>query len=95
MKKNHQKLNKKEPLKKPTKYDLKEFKEWINREETGINSELFQKHFNFQRPSDMLKAVYTTNYKSKNNNLVELIKSGLSDLKAEIKNRNEEENQIG
>ena len=43
----------------------------------------------------MLKAVYTTNYKSKNNNLVELIKSGLSDLKAEIKNRNEEENQIG
>ena len=74
---------------------MKEFKEWINREETGINSELFQKHFNFQRPSDMLKAVYTTNYKSKNNNLVELIKSGLSDLKAEIKNRNEEENQIG
>ena len=37
------------------------FNEWVNRKETGINSEIFPKHFSFQRPSDMLKAVYTTN----------------------------------
>ena len=59
------KLDKKEPLRKPTKDDLKEFNEWIKREETGINHKLFQKNVNFQRSSDMLKAVYSTNKKKK------------------------------
>ena len=53
----------------------------INKKETDINSELFWKYFNFQRPSEMLKAVYTTNDKKKKNDLTNLIKSGLSDLK--------------
>ena len=66
------------------KDDLKEFNEWIKREETGINRELFQKRFSFQRPSDMLKVLYTANDKSKNNKLVSMIKSGLDDLKSEI-----------
>ena len=30
-----------------------------------MNCELFQKHFKFQRPSDMLKSVYKTNDKKK------------------------------
>ena len=51
----------------------------INKKETDINSELFWKYFNFQRPSEMLKAVYTTNDKKKKNDLTNLIKSGLSD----------------
>ena len=85
------KLDKKEPAKKPTKYDLKESNEWVNREETGVNRELFQKYFKFQRLSDMLKAAYTTNDKNKNNKLVELIKSGLSDLKNKIENMSKEE----
>ena len=51
----------------------------------SINRELFQRYFNFQRPSDMLKAVYITNVKKKNNDLTNLIKSGLIDLKNEIK----------
>ena len=51
----------------------------INKKETDINSELFWKYFNFQRPSKMLKAVYTTNDKKKKNDLTNLIKSGLSD----------------
>ena len=51
----------------------------------SINRELFQRYFNFQRPSDMLKAVYITNVKKKNNDLINLIKSGLIDLKNEIK----------
>ena len=33
----------------------------------------------------MLKAVYNTNSKKKNNDLINAIKSGLSDLKDEIK----------
>ena len=51
----------------------------INKTETYINSELFWKYFNFQRPSEMLKAVYTTNDKKEKNDLTNLIKSGLSD----------------
>ena len=56
-------LNKKELPKKPKKGDLSDFNESVNKNETGINRELFQKHFSFQRPSDMLKAVYTANNK--------------------------------
>ena len=85
------KLDKKEPAKKPTKDDLKESNEWVNREETGVNHELFQKYFKFQRLSDMLKAAYTTNDKNKNKKLVQLIKSGLSDLKNKIENMSKEE----
>ena len=64
------KPDKKQPLKKPTKIDAKEFNELINKEETDINSELFRKHFNFQRPSEVLNAVFTTNNRFKNEKLV-------------------------
>ena len=50
-------LDKKESPKKPTQDDLHEFNEWVNKKETRINSEIFQKYFSFQRFSDMLKAV--------------------------------------
>ena len=73
---------------------MSEFNKWVNREETDINFEVFKKRFNFQRPSDMLKAVYTTNDKNKNSNLVNVIKSGLSYLKNEIEDMGEEEKQI-
>ena len=56
----------------------------INKEETDINSGLFQKHFRFQRPTEMLKAVYTTNNRMKNEKWVNVIKAGLNDLKNEI-----------
>ena len=39
----------------------------------------------------MLKAVYTTNDKKQNSQLVNIIKSGLSDLKNEIENMSDEE----
>ena len=42
----------------------------------------------------MLKSVYITNDRKKNNNLVAMIKSGLSDLKKEIENMSEEEKEI-
>ena len=47
----------------------------------------------FQRPSDMLKSVYKTNDKKKNNDLVNVIKTGLNDLKKEIENMGEEEKE--
>ena len=42
----------------------------------------------------MLKVVYTTNNRRKNEKLVTVIKSGLSDLKNEIKEMNEDEIEI-
>ena len=64
------------------------------KKETGIDNAIFQNHFNFQRPSDMLKVVYTTNDKKKNNRLVNVIKSGLSDLKNGIEDMGEKEKEI-
>ena len=58
----HKKPDKKEP-KKPSKVDLRKSNEWINKTETGINNELFQKYFKLQRPSNTLKVLYTTNDK--------------------------------
>ena len=76
--------DKNELPKKSTKDDLHKINEWVIREETDINFELFKKHFGFQKPSDVLNAVYTTNDKNKNNSLVNVIKSRLGDLKNEI-----------
>ena len=87
-------LIKKEPPKKPTKNDVQHFNKLINKEEMGINRELFQRFFNFQMPSDLLKAVYITNDKKKNRDLVNVIISGLSDLKDEIEKMSEDEIKI-
>ena len=70
------------------------FNEWINKEETDINRELFKKHFNFQRLSSMLKDLYQINDSEKNNKLVSVINSGLKDLKKEIKEMSEDEIKI-
>ena len=51
-----------------TKTDANEFNEWIIKKEADINSELFMKHFNFQRPSDMLKNLYQIMIKRKKMN---------------------------
>ena len=74
--------------------DANAFNEWIIKKQADINSELFMKHFNFQRPSDMLKNLYQINDKEKKNKLVNVINSGLKDLKEEIKEMSEEERKI-
>ena len=84
-KQSDKKPDKKQPPKKSSKIDANEFNELINKEETDINSELFKKHFSFQRPSEILKALYTTKTRRTNEKLVNGIKAGLSDLKNEIK----------
>ena len=81
-------------LKKTTKIDAKEVNELINKEKTDINSESFKKKFSFQRPSEMLKAVYVTNNRRKNEKLVNVIKSGLSVVKNEIRGMSDDEIEI-
>ena len=71
-----------------------ELNELITKEETGMNRELFKRYFNFQMPTAMLKAVYTINDRKKNNELVSMIKSGLSHLKNEIERMSEDEIKI-
>ena len=71
-----------------------EFKGLISREETGKNSELFRNHFNFQRPSEILKVVCNTNDKKKNSNLMNKIKRRLSDLEKEIKEMGDDEKRV-
>ena len=88
------KPDKKEPLKKLTKEDWIKFNEWVNEKERDINSEIFQRYFNYQRPRDMLKDLYKINDKYNNNGLANLIKIELSDLKQKIKNINEVEKEI-
>ena len=73
---------------------MNEFNKYIAEEETEINNDLFTKHFNYQRPSDMLNHLYKTNDINNNNNLVNVINSGLKDLKEEIKKTPEEEIKI-
>ena len=86
------KLDKKEPPKKLTKDVASNFIEWVNEKEADINSGIFQRYFKFQRPSDMLKSVYKIN--DKKNDLVNVIRRGLNDLKREIENMGEEEKKF-
>ena len=84
----------KEPPKKPTKHNWVKFNEWVNKKETGINSEIFQRYFKYQSRSDMLKNLYRINDKYKSNDSVNVIKSGLSQLKNEIIYISKEEKEI-
>ena len=63
-------------------------------EEIDLNEELFNKYFKIQRPSDMLKYLNKTNDKEKNNELVNVINSGLEDLKEETEKMSKEEKEI-
>ena len=56
--------------------------------------ELFQKHFKIGMPSLMLRHLYSINDKKKNNELVYMIKSGLSDLKDQIEKMSENKKRI-
>ena len=81
----------KEKIQEETITDANAFNEWIIKKEADINSELFIEHFNFQNPSDVLKNLYQINDKEKKNKLVNVINSGLKDLKEEIKKMSEKE----
>ena len=91
--------SKKEPPEKPTKTDINslvisKFSKLIAEEEKEINIELFKNYFDFQMPTVMLKTLYILDDRKKNNQLVDRIKSRLSDLKNEIEDMSEEEKEI-
>ena len=68
--------------------------ELVTKKETDMNRESFKRYSNFQMLTAMLKAVYTINDRKKNNELVRMIKSRLSDLKNEIERMSEDEIKI-
>ena len=55
------------------------FNEWLSKEETDINSELFKTHFKFQSPRSTAKELYKINDKEKNRLLVSVANSGIKD----------------
>ena len=59
-----------------------------------MNKELFQKRFNFGKPSVMLRELFRTNNKRENKELGGLIKSGLRHLKEDIDQMSENEIEI-
>ena len=73
---------------------MRAFNEQIHKEETDINKELFIKHFNYQKPSDMLKNLDQINDIQKNSELVDAIISELKDLTEEIKKMSKVERKI-
>ena len=70
---------------------IKKFIKYIENESKGVNYDLFRKHFNFAVPSALIKQLYEIKGRKKNNELVNVIKSRLSDLKDEIKEMSEDE----
>ena len=44
---------------------MNEISKYIAEEETDINEELFKRHFNFQRPSDIFNSLNNVNVKEK------------------------------
>ena len=77
-----------------TKTDMNEIIKYIAKEEIDLSEELFKKYFNFQRPADMFMLLNKTKDKTKNIELVNVINSGLKDLKEEIKKMSEAEIEI-
>ena len=67
---------------------------YIENESKSINYDLFKKHFNFVVPSALIKQLYEIKNRKKNNELVNVIKCGLSDLKDKIKKMSEDEKEI-
>ena len=66
----------------------------IKVESNDISYELFKEHFNFVAPTVLEKTLLETKDKKKNNNLVNVIKSELRDLKDEIEKMCENEKEI-
>ena len=55
---------------------------------------MFKAYFNFEVPSALVKKLYETKDKNKNNKLVKLIKNRWSDLKDEIEEMSEYEKKL-
>ena len=76
------------------KDDYNKFLKYIENESKGINYELFKDYFYSSVPSTLAKKLYETKDKKENNELVNVIKSWLIDLKNKIKEMSEDEKKI-
>ena len=72
----------------------KKFFEYAEDKSKGINYELFKKYFYSSLPSALVKKLYETKNKNENNELVNVVKSRLIDLKDEIEKMSEEEKKL-
>ena len=70
---------------------INKFTEYVEKKSKGINYDLFKTYFNFSIPSALIKRLYQTKDKKKNNELVKEMKNRWSDLKDEIENMSEDE----
>ena len=77
----------KEKEKSEEKEELDENKSFKNIENKskGINYELFKKHFNYVAPTVLAKELFKTKDKNKNIKFVNMINSGLRDIKMKLK----------
>ena len=75
------------------KDDYKIFVKYIEDESKDISYELFEKFFYFSVPTVLVKELYETKDKNENNELVNVIKSGIIDFKDEIKKMSKEEKE--
>ena len=82
---------KEEESEESKKERTKKFFEYIDNESKHISYELFIKYVNFEVPTVLAKKLFKTKNKNKNNELINVAKSGLSDLKDEIKEMSKEE----
>ena len=67
------------------------FFKYIGDESKGINYEFFKKYFHFLAPTVSAKKIYEKKDKKENSELVNVIKSGIIDLKDEIKKMSKEQ----
>ena len=73
------------------KDDYKIFFKYIEDESKSIRYKLFEKYFYFSAATVLVKKLYETKDKKENNELVNVIKSGIIDLKDEIKKMSKKE----
>ena len=59
-----------------------------------MNKQLFKEYFRFQRSGEMLNAVYNTENEQNNNDLINLIKSELNNVKDIIEKISEDDIKI-
>ena len=90
----HRWISNKKRIRRIRKKTINKFFKYIEKESKGINYDLFKTYFNFSMPSALVKQLYETKDKNKNNELVKEIKNSWSDLKDEIENMFKDEKKI-
>ena len=70
------------------------FIEYIKNESRNVNHELFKHYFEDPIPSVLIRKLYKTKNRKRNNKLVKMIKSGLNDLKEDTSYMSKEKKEL-